>query len=78
VTFDDDFARLHFKIGTQNIRLVELGLEWPPPERITELFGRPLDTPLVRRSMSTFTDAQRAEMTHVVRGAEYFYERSTV
>lgn len=75
MTYDDDMVRLTFMVGTQTIPCKAVGLEWPPPERLTELNGMPLD-PMVRVSMSVITDEQRAEMTHVFRGAVYVYEVS--
>lgn len=74
MTFDDDCIRLYLTVATPVIPLKHLGLEWPPPERITELGGKPLD-PMIRTSMSAITDEQRARMSGViVRGAEYRYE----
>lgn len=82
-TFPDDFVRLHLGIGTRDIPLGALGLEWPPPDRIVIDPGRgareptPDDPPafIMRRvSHSRITDDQRAGMTHVARGAEYVYE----
>lgn len=74
-TFDDDFVRLNLATGLVNVPLKKLGLEWPPPDRIVDLLGSPLD-PMVRVRMSVITDEQRASMTHVARGAEYVYEAS--
>ena len=82
MTYDDDFIRLHLTfIGTPTLTCKELGLEWPPPERIV-MDGKKLreaadDDPasdvLIRRNFSAITDEQRASMTNVARGAEYFY-----
>lgn len=66
MNFDDDFVRLHTAVGTKNILLSSLGLDWPPPERIS-VNG----TPFERIRMSDITDKQRADLTHVCRGAEY-------
>jgi hypothetical protein len=83
-TFDDDMARLHLSVGTVNVPLRELGLEWPPPERIylgenakcREARNDDSAGYIMRRiSMSVISDEDRAEMTNVVRGAEYEYER---
>ncbi len=30
----EDFVRLHFSVGTQNIPAEKIGLGWPPPEYI--------------------------------------------
>jgi hypothetical protein len=67
MTYDDDFVRLPTLVaGDTNIPLVRLGLEWPPPEEVN-FYGL-----LYRRvSYSEITDEQRAEMTHVARGAQY-------
>lgn len=81
MTFDDDCVRLNLTIETHTIPLVKLGLEWPPPERlwIDADGARPAsddDDPsgvLHRQSVSKITDEQRADMTHVFRGAEYRY-----
>jgi hypothetical protein len=67
MTYDDDFVRLPTLVaGDVNIPLVTLGLEWPPPEEVT--FSGLLYKQI---RCSEITDEQRAEMTHVVRGAEY-------
>lgn len=85
MTFDDDFARLNLSVGTYNVPLTALGLEWPPPERLW-LDGkgaRPATTEddpnevMVRMSLSQLTDEQRERMTHVCRGAEYRYAEAT-
>jgi len=84
-TFPDDFVRLNLTIGTQHVRLVKVGLDWPPPERLFlgpagELRvarpSDPLENVLVRTSMSTISDEQRAGMRHVARGAEYHYHNA--
>ena len=72
-THDDDFVRLNLSVGSPIISLKGMGLEWPPPERITEIHGSPLSEPMVRVSMSQLTDEQ-AEHPNIARGAEYFYE----
>lgn len=76
MTFEDDYVHLNFVTGTFDLPLSALGLEWPPPERITELAGVEMERPLVRIRMSEITDEQRAGMTHVARGAEYSYEEA--
>jgi hypothetical protein len=81
VTFDDDFVRFNLLFGAENIACVKLGLEWPPPERIVIEHGRvraatdddPASSVLIMDRMSEITDEERATMTHVCRGAEYFY-----
>lgn len=72
-THPTDMVRLHFMIGDQTIPCSKLGLEWPPPERLTELQGEPLDPPMIRTRMSQLTDEQ-ADHPNLARGAEYYYE----
>lgn len=81
-TFNDDMIRLTLTVGIQTIPCKAVDFEWPPPEQIFLEAGGELreatdgDNPafvLHRMSMSQITDAQRAGMTHVVRGAEYEY-----
>lgn len=72
-THPSDFVRLNMTIGVQNIPCVALGLEWPPPERITELLGKPVEPAFVRVRMSQLTDEQ-ADHPNLARGAEYIYE----
>lgn len=72
--FDTDFVRLFMDTGTYTIPCKELGLEWPPPETITQLNGVELGAPMTRRQMSVITDEQMAKMTNVARGAVYRYE----
>lgn len=66
MTYDDDLAILTFEHGTLRPSVKSLGLSWPPPEKI-EAFGIPME----RVRMSQLTDEQRADMTHVLRAAEY-------
>ena len=79
----DDFARLEMWIGDRTILLEKLGLDWPPPARLTidEEEGlrewREGDDPVTvmgRISMSKLTDEETADMDHVARGALYRYE----
>jgi len=72
-TFADDFVKLNFVSGARTIPCSALGLEWPPPERISTLNGVEID-PMVRTTMSAITDEQRERMTNVARGANYVYE----
>lgn len=66
MTFDDDFVMFQTEAGPRRVFLKNIGKTWPPPERI-DLMGF-----MYRRErMSEITDEQRAEMTHVCRGAEY-------
>jgi len=66
MTFDDDFARIHFASGTRNIRVKSMGEEWPPPVEI-EIAG----VKYTRTNFSAITDAEREKMEYVCRGAEY-------
>lgn len=67
MTFDDDFVRVHTEAGVRNWRLKGLGLEWPPPA-VIDIFGFKYE----RDGISEITDQDRAAMTFVCRGAEYF------
>lgn len=68
VTFDDDFIR----IGMITPTLKSLGLTWPPPQFIKINNHGELPNRLFKRvRCSDITDEQRAQMTHVARGAEY-------
>lgn len=76
MTFDDDFVQLNLPgyKGTLRQFCAQLGIDWPPPEFI-RISGGPFSTPVYRRiRMSEITDAQRAEMTRVCRGAEYVHD----
>ncbi len=83
-TFADDMVRLNLTIGVQTIPCKALGFKWPPPERIyldktsvREATDSDSSTFVLHRvSISQITDEDRAEMSHVVRGAEYDYRRS--
>lgn len=68
MTFDDDFVQ----IGGVRTSLQSLGLEWPPPAfmRINN-HGELPDLFVKRLRLSEITDEERAEMTHVCRGAQY-------
>ncbi len=71
MTFEDDFVRLLIRGETYKFNLVDLGLQWPPPERI-RLKSPPFDEAEFQRlRFSTITDDERSKMTHVCRGAEY-------
>jgi hypothetical protein len=80
-TFDDDMVRLNMSIGTFTFPCKEVGLTWPPPERLFVEGPKlreandedPQGEVLIRDGISEITDEQREQMTHVVRGAEYFY-----
>ncbi len=83
-TFDDDMIRLNLTVGVKNIPCKTLGFEWPPPERIylgpegvcREATDKDHPTFVLHRmGMSQITDSERAEMTHVIRGAEYEYRK---
>lgn len=68
MTFDDDFVQVEIP-GQQLKRFgcASNGIDWPPPETMP-YFN---DVLLVRQSMSSITDTERADMTHVARGALY-------
>ena len=75
MTHDDDFVRLHLEVGPVNITCKQLGLEWPPPERLTSIMTEPLPRPMVRTNYSQLDD-ETAAHPNVARGAEYHYEES--
>jgi hypothetical protein len=58
---------IHFTGGSRRITCKSLGIDWPPPD-ILEVEG--FSFTLKRRSQ--LTDTQRKDMTHVLRGAEYY------
>lgn len=64
MTFEDDFIRI--VDGLPYVPLAAVGLTWPPPE-VIELGGIMYE----RLQFSDITDEQRADMTHVCRGALY-------
>lgn len=74
--------KLHLAtVGEVNIPCEKVGLEWPPPEWLWfDGNGAREATAeddragcMFQDRMSEITDEQREGMTHVVRGAEYFY-----
>lgn len=81
MTFDDDFVRLHLDIDTVNVMCKQVGLEWPPPERLwfdgngarAATDEDPPSEVMIQDRRSEITDEERERMTHVCRGAEYFY-----
>ena len=70
MTYDDDMMCFNFSHGVVRQSCKQLGVEWPPPEKV-ELFGFVFE----RLRMSGITDEQRADMTHVLRAAEYEQSR---
>lgn len=66
MTFDDDMIQLEFDGGRKRISCKANGIDWPPPE-ILNFNGFEMK----RKSMSTISDDDRKEMTHVLRGAVY-------
>lgn len=81
----DDFILLHMQhFGDKMLKLVDCGLTWPPPERIYfegEGFREAKDGDAAEHvfkliSRSQLTDEQAEKTTHVMRGAEYRYERT--
>ena len=74
MTFDDDFIQLRLSTGPLRVTCRQLGIDWPPPERIA-ITGGPFSVPVFRRvSCSDITDEQRQEATRVRRGAEYVHD----
>lgn len=72
MTFDDDFIQLLVEgVGVVRFPCAPAGIDWPPPPNI--VFNDRMYK-LVRHS--AITDEQRAEMTHVARGAEYVEDRA--
>lgn len=68
MTFEDDFVQ----IGGVSVTLESLGLEWPPPAFMRiDNHGELPDLYVKLVHLSEITDEQRAEMTHVCRGALY-------
>lgn len=69
-TYDDDYVQLQARRPdlppVQVITLPQLGLHWPPPDK---LFWD--GTVWERKSYSQITDSERAGMTHVARGSLY-------
>ncbi len=81
----DDFARINWRsLARQDIKLVDMGLTWPPPERlvwdkVANVFRVPKksdDMALILKctNMSQITDEQMEKVDRVARGAEYYYE----
>lgn len=75
MTFEDDFLLFQTPSGPRRIRCQHLNIQWPPPETIRLRGFEPpytdIDFKLLRRS--EISDADRSELTHVCRGAEYVY-----
>lgn len=75
MTFEDDFLLFQMPSGPHKVLCHQLGIQWPPPTTLRLRGFEPpfsdLDFRMLR--MSTITDQQRANMTHVCRGAEYVY-----
>ncbi len=89
---ESDYIRIHTAfIGTLNLRLEKIGLDWPPPpllifkgEDEDKSGGKVLREPneedkrdqiFERIRMSQITDEQIKGMSYVARGAEYKYLR---
>lgn len=66
MTFDDDMLQLEFDHGVKRVLCKPNGIDWPPAE-VIEIFGFRMR----RESMSIISDEDRADMTHVCRGAVY-------
>lgn len=70
--YEDDFVRLDLKdMQTMVYTLPDLGLSWPCAALLEITIGDGDRRLFEIVSRSYITDAQRAEMTHVARGAEY-------
>lgn len=81
-TFDDDMVRVHFSVGTFDLRCKDVGLEWPPPKLIvTTPVGllREATTAdegqfvMARQNYSKLDDETVAGIEGLIRGAEYRY-----
>jgi hypothetical protein len=78
-TFNDDFIRLEFTVFKggelkhvmKHFLCKENNIDWPPPEKFVWN-----GIVFVREAMSTLTDEQRSDMTHVCRGALYKPDKS--
>lgn len=75
MTFDDDFLIFQMPTGPRRVLLSALGLHWPPPTTLRLRGFEPPYSDIDFRllTMSTITDQERANMTHVCRGAQYVY-----
>lgn len=71
----DDFLIFQLPAGQKRVLLKELGLQWPPPRTLRLRGFEPPHTDVDFRllTMSSITDAERANMTHICRGAQYVY-----
>lgn len=65
-TFDTDFCTFVFEGKNINVTCIELGLKWPPPEKL-EFLG----FSFYQARRSQITDAQKEGCDFVARGAEY-------
>lgn len=70
MTFNDDFMQMEFNGQIMRALCVDLGIVWPPPEFLPVVFDGQKRF-ITRVSYSSITDEERADMTHVCRGAEY-------
>jgi hypothetical protein len=66
MTFDNDMIKIETLSGPRYYKVKDVGLEWPPPEKI-DFLGFPFQ----RVSISLLTDEQRANLSFVLRGAHY-------
>lgn len=76
MTFDDDYVQLRLSTGPLRLACKLIGLDWPPPEFI-DFDGPTSVMRFERMSFSQITDAERAGMHHVCRGAEYIHAEMT-
>lgn len=81
MTLDTDCVRLYLSLTEATIPLKELGLKWPPPERLFIADGGKIreaeegddpDCILVRTSVSELDD-ETAAHPNLARGASYHY-----
>lgn len=80
---DTDFVRLNLSLGTHNLSLKKLGLNWPPPERLyldahdgvrEAVEGDDPEFVLERISMSELPyEAVADPKSCLARGAQYAY-----
>ncbi len=77
-TLDDDMIRIQLGDEQKMYRCHDIGVPWPPPERLTQITvdGKPMElpVPLIRKAMSELTDEQSAGSDNVSRAAWYVPE----
>ena len=68
---ESDIIRFHLAGEAIILKLSQLKMTWPPPEKFMLDLGLGMPVPLVRIGMSQLTDEQIADCDHLCRGAEY-------